>query len=80
MHLLFAMEYKKEEVGRVLKDIKQNIVSGKYREEYVKEKAVYLEKFRSCIAIAKATRRNTGGKIRNTRRGSIKSPPIVNPA
>jgi hypothetical protein len=70
MHLLFALEYKKEEVGRILKDIKQAIVNGKYKEEYMKGRAVYLEKFRACIAVAKATRRNTGGKVRNTRRGA----------
>jgi hypothetical protein len=80
MHLLFAMEYKKEEVGRILKDIKQNIVSGKYKEEYIKGKATYLEKFRSCMVVAKATRRNTGGKIRNTRRGAIKPQTTVNPS
>ena len=70
MHLLFALEYKKEEVGRILKDIKQAIVNGKYKEEYMKGRAAYLEKFRACIAVAKATRRNTGGKVRNTRRGA----------
>jgi hypothetical protein len=70
IHLLFALEYKKEEVGRILKDIKQNIMNGKYKEEYMKGKVTYLEKFRSCMAVAKATRRNTCGKIRNTRRGA----------
>jgi len=84
MHLLFALEYKKEEVGHILKDIKQHIASGKYREEYMKGKAAYLEKFRCCMAVAKATRRSTGGKTRNTRRGAksdaVIQPTTVNPA
>lgn len=79
-HLLFALEYKKEEVGRILKDIKQNIVSGKYREEYIKGKAAYTEKFRSCMAVVKATRRISGGRVRNTRRSSIKPQTTVNPS
>lgn len=82
-HLLFALEYKKEEVGGILKDIKQNIVNGKYKEEYIKGRATYLQNFRACMAVAKATRRNTGGKIRNTRRGEkseITPPATVNPS
>ena len=74
-HLLFALEYKKEEVALILKDIKRNIVSGKYSEEFSKNKAIYLEKFRQCMTVIKATRRTSNEKIRNTRRKSEQTIP-----
>jgi len=83
-HLLCAMEYKKEEVGAILKAIKQGIVSGIYKEEFLKERVTYLEKFRAGSAVAKATRRRNGAnKAKNTRRTATTTPiepPAANPS
>jgi Bacterial protein of unknown function (HtrL_YibB) len=83
-HLLCATEYKKEEVGPILRAIKQGIVSGAYKEEFLKERATYLEKFRACSVIAKSTRRRSGAnRPKNTRRKpapTVIQQPAVNPS
>jgi len=59
-HLLFAVQYKKEEVPNIIGAINDGIQSGKYREEFMKGDHPHLELFRSLRACAKLTTRRIG--------------------
>lgn len=68
-HFLFAWHHRREEACGILKVIKQRIVDGTYKEEFLKRKTDYLESFRLCAPAPRSTRRERRAARRTRRRG-----------
>ena len=55
-YYMFALYYRKKKAALILRVIKQHITDGTYRDEFLKNKNGYLEKFNMCAHVPKTRR------------------------